>query len=88
MAKLIDREGELAALPAEPKPFALVTVAHLITRRTRDAPYDRLVAKRRRFGPLSAAVTDRLVKAAPDQLERWAERVLDAATLDDVFAES
>lgn len=42
----------------------------------------------RRFGPLSAAITDRLAKAAPDQLERWAERVLDAATLDDVFAES
>ena len=42
----------------------------------------------RRFGPLSAATTDRLAKAAPDQLERWAERVLDAATLDDVFAES
>jgi predicted transposase YdaD len=42
----------------------------------------------RRFGPLSVTITDRLAKAAPDQLERWAERVLDAATLDDVFAES
>ena len=167
---------------AAPNPLALVTVAHLHTRRTRDAPYDRFQAKRRlvrllyernwsksrilgffavldwmmrlpeeletelwhdiesiegerkvkyvtsverlaikrgieqgleqglargrmegraegiavllsrqlnrRFGPLSAATTDRLAKAAPDQLERWAERVLDAATLDDVFAES
>ena len=45
--KLIDREGELATLPADPNPFALVTVAHLLTRRTRDAPYDRFQAKRR-----------------------------------------
>lgn len=42
----------------------------------------------RRFGPLSAAITDRLALTAPDQLERLAERVLDAVTLDDVFAKS
>lgn len=42
----------------------------------------------RRFGPLSAAVTDRIGNATADQLERWTERVLDARTLDDVFAQN
>ena len=35
VAKLIDREGELAALPVDPNPFALVTAAHLFIRARR-----------------------------------------------------
>jgi flagellar biosynthesis/type III secretory pathway protein FliH len=39
----------------------------------------------RRFGPLEAAIRARLKSAAPQQLERWAENILDAATLEEVF---
>jgi hypothetical protein len=40
----------------------------------------------RRFGPLSAAVDARVRTADPAALEGWLDRVLDARTLDDVFA--
>ena len=40
---------------------------------------------RRRFGPLSPPVADRLRKAPAADLEAWAESLLDADTLDDVF---
>lgn len=39
----------------------------------------------RRFGPLSAEVLTRIDGASIDQLERWADNILDAGTLDDVF---
>lgn len=39
-----------------------------------------------RFGILPAAVTARVNAAGSVDLERWAERILDATTLDDVFA--
>lgn len=39
----------------------------------------------RRFGPLSPEVEQRLRQAGTDELERWAENILDAATLEDVF---
>lgn len=42
----------------------------------------------RRFGPLPKPVTERLARATTGQLEVWAERVLDARTLDEVFAEN
>ena len=42
----------------------------------------------RRFGPLTTTITERLAQATPEQLEQWAERVLDAPSLDDVFAEN
>ncbi|MCE2483839.1 MAG: DUF4351 domain-containing protein, partial [Alphaproteobacteria bacterium] len=41
---------------------------------------------RRRFGPLSPAAADRLHEASATDLEAWAENLLDARTLDDVFA--
>ncbi len=41
----------------------------------------------RRFGPLPAAVRDRLDTASPEQLDQWAERFVDAANLDAVFGE-
>ena len=39
----------------------------------------------RRFGPLPAAVAERLGRASVDDLEAWADNVLDADTLDGVF---
>lgn len=39
----------------------------------------------RRFGPLDAATRERLQNAGPDELEQWADNILDARTLDEVF---
>lgn len=38
-----------------------------------------------RFGPLSAEVLARIEGADLDQLERWADNILDARSLDEVF---
>jgi hypothetical protein len=45
----------------------------------------RLIAKR--FGPqlVDAALWERLHSATPDQLDRWADRILDATSMDEVF---
>jgi predicted nucleotidyltransferase/HEPN domain-containing protein len=40
----------------------------------------------RRFGPLPAHVTERVAQASAPDLERWADRVLDAPGLDAVFS--
>ncbi|MEI8303237.1 MAG: Rpn family recombination-promoting nuclease/putative transposase [Burkholderiales bacterium] len=40
----------------------------------------------RRFGPLPPAVVERIASATPAQLEQWGDRVLDAASLEAVFA--
>jgi hypothetical protein len=39
-----------------------------------------------RFGTLPEAVTDRISQASKPELERWARLMLDATTLDNVFA--
>jgi hypothetical protein len=39
-----------------------------------------------KFGGLDAATAERLRVASTVELERWAERILTAATLDDVFS--
>ncbi len=39
----------------------------------------------RRFGALSPEITKKLSEASSTDLENWAEKVLDAETLDDVF---
>jgi predicted transposase YdaD len=39
----------------------------------------------KRFGPLPEAIQERLSQSTSEQLERWGERLLDAATLDAVF---
>lgn len=44
---------------------------------------ERLLAKR--FGSLSAETRQRLTQATPEQLETWAEHLLDAPTLSAVF---
>ncbi len=41
---------------------------------------------RRKFGTLSAASEDRINSAAPDQLERWSDRLFTATDVDDVLA--
>jgi predicted transposase YdaD len=45
----------------------------------------RQIAKR--FGPqlVDAALWERLYSATPEQLDRWADRILDATSMDDVF---
>src|SRR5699024_315468 len=40
---------------------------------------------RRRFGDLSTDHRQRLENASLDELETWADRILDAKTLDDIF---
>jgi hypothetical protein len=42
----------------------------------------------RRFGPLPDRVEQRLHTATVQDLERWAERVLDAPHLDEVFRDA
>ncbi|ENO86289.1 DUF4351 domain-containing protein [Thauera linaloolentis] len=39
----------------------------------------------RRFGPLDAAVSERLQKATSAELEQWADNILDARRLEEVF---
>ncbi len=41
----------------------------------------------KRFGPLSPEAAQRLQAATPEQLELWTDRILDAPSLDAVFAE-
>ena len=38
-----------------------------------------------KFGPLDDATRSRVVQAEPDQLDRWAEQLLEAKTLDDAL---
>jgi len=40
----------------------------------------------RRFGPLDAATLQHLQQADSEDLERWADNILDANSLDEVFA--
>jgi hypothetical protein len=42
----------------------------------------------RRFGALPDAIASRVARASRSELERWSDRILDAASLDDVFASS
>jgi len=41
-----------------------------------------------RFGPLPQDVLERLAHAGSQQLETWAERVIDASSLDKIFADN
>ena len=43
---------------------------------------------RRRFGPLSDDVVQRVRAATPDDLDRWTDAILDAADLDKLFGAS
>ena len=40
----------------------------------------------RRFGPLPEQHTQRVLAAGTAELDRWLDRILDAASVDDVFA--
>jgi len=39
----------------------------------------------RRFGPLGVPVTAQIRQASPAELEQWADNILDARSLDEVF---
>ena len=41
----------------------------------------------RRFGPLPESLQVRLHSATTEQLEHWADQILEAARLEDVFSE-
>ena len=41
----------------------------------------------RRFGEPGAEVVERLHRATRDELDRWADRILDARSLDELFAD-
>ena len=47
----------------------------------------RMMAKRFGESVLDIRVQERLRAASPEELDTWAERVLDAATIDDIFSE-
>lgn len=55
-------------------------------RHGRAATLQRLLA--RRFGPLPPTIEARLRDATVTELERWADRILDAGALDEVFADA
>jgi hypothetical protein len=42
----------------------------------------------RRFGSLPAVIASRVARASRDEIARWSDRILDATSLDDVFAAS
>ncbi|MCF7969938.1 MAG: DUF2887 domain-containing protein, partial [Methylococcaceae bacterium] len=42
---------------------------------------------KRRFGTVNAVILKRLKNATPQQLELWADNILDAASIEDVFIE-
>jgi hypothetical protein len=48
----------------------------------------RLLAKRFGDSVLDIRVQERLRSATPEELDTWAERILDAATIDDIFSET
>jgi len=41
----------------------------------------------RRFGPLGASTIERVQKADPAELEQWADNILDARSLGQVFGD-
>ncbi len=53
----------------------------------RNAILSRLLAKRFGQGIFDIRVQERLRSATPEQLDLWAERILDAKTVDEVFDE-
>ena len=48
----------------------------------------RLLTKRFGDSVLDIRVQERLHSATPEELDTWAERILDAATIDDIFTET
>jgi predicted transposase YdaD len=54
----------------------------------RQAVLQRLFGKRFGIDALDMRLQERLRTATPEQLYLWAERILEAATVEDVFADS
>ena len=55
--------------------------------RGRNAILSRQLSKRFGLNTLDIRMQERLRNATPEQLDRWAERILDAKTLEEVFEE-
>ena len=53
----------------------------------RNAILSRLLTKRFGSNIFDISLQERLRNATPEQLDRWAERILDAKTLEEVFEE-
>jgi hypothetical protein len=53
----------------------------------RNAILSRQLTKRFGYNILDIRMQERLRNATPEQLDRWAERILDAKTLEEVFQE-
>jgi hypothetical protein len=85
---------DIAAIEGESKMRYVTSVERLATQRGvqqgeqlgEAAVIQRQLTKR--FGPLSAETLTRLQTATCEQLESWAENLLDAATLDEVFKDN
>lgn len=83
MAQLMEAAGEEAK-------EEFVSMADWLREQGREQGEQKILLKllRLRFGDLSEAVTTRIHAAGSTQLERWAELVLTARTLDEVLGES
>ena len=77
-AHLVGRDAEDAAM----------TAAEKIEQETRAKTLGDMLGMMlsKRFGELSEDVKSRLRNATPEQMEAWALAVLDAESIDDVFA--
>ena len=88
IAAVVDPEQENAM-----RPFYEMVVQEGYER-AREEPQERLEGQRamllrllgRRFGAVPEQIAARVAAATQQELERWCDRVLDAASLDDVFA--
>jgi predicted transposase YdaD len=54
----------------------------------RQSVLQRLLAKRFGDSVLDIRMQERLRSATPEELDTWAERILDAPTIDDIFTDS
>jgi predicted transposase YdaD len=54
----------------------------------RVAMLHRLLVKRFGENTIDLCLQDRLMSSSPEQLDTWAERILDAKTIDDVFSDN
>nr|VFJ54135.1 MAG: hypothetical protein BECKFW1821A_GA0114235_10463 [Candidatus Kentron sp. FW] len=85
-SKLIDYD-QAESLEANPNPFALVTSAHLRTRRTKGDPEARYLAKRALVRSLYRRGWERQRILDLFGVIDWMMRILDASTIDAVFEE-
>jgi hypothetical protein len=83
-AKVAERLGRLLGKGAKE---AYVTYGEQLIQQGEQRGQVKVLRKQleRRFGPLSASWSERLESGSDEDMDRWAERILDAQTLDEVF---